>query len=271
MVLARNHQIFQWVVILLNQLTALLSRQFTIIRWSISYTPNLSYRPHLGSHEVSKMDMERQAPDTRHQAPYLPDTCLVCVTICHRHLDLTISWCEDSRCFPPEVSWDGCLESDGMTESEIMKYYNGQVWLHHPIVAHLYLGIMTPANMSPAPCKHNSRSPESTWCCPPGRSRNKYYNGQVWLHHPIDQLWNDSTHPIGLLEMCCQPRTWWCNNVTALAGYAIVVRWKVTWPFHSNERIFLSLLGTFDPGNCRFLELKAFGMQHCHRQARWMT
>jgi len=65
MVLARNHQIFQWVVILLNQLTALLSRQFTIIRWSISYTPNLSYRPHRGSHEVSKMDMERQAPDTK--------------------------------------------------------------------------------------------------------------------------------------------------------------------------------------------------------------
>jgi len=81
----------------------------------------------------------------------------------------------------------------------------------------------TPANMSPAPCKHNSRPPESTWCCPPGRSRNKWLN----------QLWNDSTHPIGLLETCCQPRTWWCNNVTALAVYAIVVRWKVTWPFHS--------------------------------------
>ena len=29
--------------------------------------------------------------------------------------------------------WDSCLESDGTTESEMMKYYNGPVWLHCPI------------------------------------------------------------------------------------------------------------------------------------------
>ena len=52
----------------------------------------------------SKTDMERQAPDTRHQAPYIPDTCFICVTIRRWHLDLTISWCVDSGCFPPEVS-----------------------------------------------------------------------------------------------------------------------------------------------------------------------
>jgi len=43
------------------------------------------------NHDVSKMDMELQTPDTQHQALYIPDTCLVCVIICHRHLDLTIS------------------------------------------------------------------------------------------------------------------------------------------------------------------------------------
>ena len=34
----------------------------------------------------------------------IPHSCFVCVTIRHRHLDLTISWCEDSGCFPPEAS-----------------------------------------------------------------------------------------------------------------------------------------------------------------------
>jgi len=41
--------------------------------------PDLTpYRLRLCSHDVSKTDMERQAPDTQHQAPYIPDTCFVC-------------------------------------------------------------------------------------------------------------------------------------------------------------------------------------------------
>jgi len=68
----------------------------------MSSRPNAPYRPCLCSHDVSKTDMERQAPHTRHQAPYIPDTCFVCVTVRHRHLDLTIRGCEG--CFPPEVS-----------------------------------------------------------------------------------------------------------------------------------------------------------------------
>jgi len=64
---------------------------------------SMEYRPQLCSHDVSKTDMKRQAPDTRHQAPYIPDTCFVCVTIRRRHLDLTISWREDSGCFPSEM------------------------------------------------------------------------------------------------------------------------------------------------------------------------
>ena len=37
------------------------------------------YRPRLCSHDVSKTDIARQAPDTQHQALYIPDTCFVCV------------------------------------------------------------------------------------------------------------------------------------------------------------------------------------------------
>jgi len=55
-------------------------------------TTNTPYRPRLCSHDVSKTDMERQAPDTRHQAPYqTPDTCFVCITIRRRHLDPLLS------------------------------------------------------------------------------------------------------------------------------------------------------------------------------------
>ena len=41
--------------------------------------------------------------------------------------------------------WDSCLKSDGATESELMKYYNGPVWLHclisYPVDASRYLGM----------------------------------------------------------------------------------------------------------------------------------
>jgi len=65
--------------------------QFIIMGWSMSFRPITPYRPRLCSHGLYKTDIERQAPDTRHQAPYIPDTCFVCVIIRHRHLDLTIS------------------------------------------------------------------------------------------------------------------------------------------------------------------------------------
>ena len=45
----------------------------------MSSRPNTPYRPRLCSHDVSKTDIARQAPDTRHQALYTPDTCFVCV------------------------------------------------------------------------------------------------------------------------------------------------------------------------------------------------
>ena len=45
----------------------------------MSSRPNMPYRPRLCSHDVSKTDIARQAPDTQHQALYIPDTCFVCV------------------------------------------------------------------------------------------------------------------------------------------------------------------------------------------------
>jgi len=94
-----------------------LGSKFTIIGWSMSSRPNTPYRPWLCSHDVTKTDMERQAPDTRHQAPYIPDTCCVCVTVRRRHLDLTISisWCEDSGCFSVSLSVCLCRRSSLLT------------------------------------------------------------------------------------------------------------------------------------------------------------
>ena len=41
--------------------------------------------------------------------------------------------------------WDSCLESDGTTESEMMKYFSGPVWLYCPVSypadAFRYLGL----------------------------------------------------------------------------------------------------------------------------------
>jgi len=72
----------------------------------------------------------------------------------------------------------------------------------------------TPANMALQLHTNVSlnRPPDRTWRRPPGRPRNN------WL----DQLRNDSTPSSDwrALEACCQPWTWWCNDATALAGYA---------------------------------------------------
>ena len=154
---------------------------------------NAPYRPHLWSHDISKTQMwSVQAPDTHHQAPY--QTLVLCM-LC---LNLTLSWCEDSGCFPPEVSetatWDA--KSDGTTESKMMKYYNGPVRLHcpisYPIDSSRYLGIWLDLTTTHGQTWFHinillNRPPDSTWRRPPGRPRNKWF----------DQLWNDSTRLIG--------------------------------------------------------------------------
>ena len=173
-----------------------LPRQFTIIGWSVSSRPNMPYRPHLFSYDVSETDMERQAPDTRHQALHIPDTCFVCASICRRHLDFTISWCEDSGCFPPKVSekaaWnpmvrpsqnDEVLQAIGLTSlshllsCRCISLFWHLAWLDDTLAnMALQLHINVPLNWPP----------DGKWHHPPGRPQNK------WL----DQLRNDSTHSI---------------------------------------------------------------------------
>jgi len=72
-----------------------------------------------------------QAHDTRHQVLYIPRP--------YYRLMWGL-WMLSTRSV-----WDSCLESDGTTESEMMKYYNGPVWLHCPISYHIdasrYLGM----------------------------------------------------------------------------------------------------------------------------------
>ena len=60
-----------------------------------------------------------------------------------------------------------------------------------------------------------NRPPDRTWRRPSGRPRNK------WL----DQLRNDFTRPTGELWRCAVDRGHgtWCNDETALAGYATVM------------------------------------------------
>jgi len=151
----------------------------------MSSTPNTPYRPHVCSHDVSKTDMKWQ--DTWH----IPDTCSVCVTIRRRHLDLTISWCENSGCFPPEVSetaaWNPMVRpspkwwstttdrSDFTIPSPIPSTHFG-IWACGSTVDD------TPANIALQLHINVSlnRPPDHTWRLPPGRPQNK------WLDHRCD-------------------------------------------------------------------------------------
>ena len=90
----------------------------------------------------------------------------------------------------------------------MMKYYNGPVWLHcpisYPIDASQYLGMWLDLMMthrqtwlfSSTSTYHSNWPPDHMWHRLPGCPRNK------WL----DQLWNDSTGPIGDLWRCAVDR-----------------------------------------------------------------
>ena len=57
-----------------------------------------------------------------------------------------------------------------------------------------------------------SRPPDRTWRRPPGwSSTEQVARPATKRFHPSD--WRP-------LEACCRPWTWWCNDATALAGYA---------------------------------------------------
>ena len=120
--------------------------------------------------------------------------------------------------------WDSCLESDGTTDSEMMKYFSGAVWLHCPISSRRRISVLghvarlddiTPANMALQLHINVSlnRPPDRTWRRPPGRPRKS------WL----DQLRNDSTRPTGEL---------WRRAVDRGHGGATTRRTSpATWPW----------------------------------------
>jgi len=116
------------------------------------------------------------------------------------------------------------LESDGTTESEMtdltpLSLFHLLSRRRISVFGHVArLDDITPANVA-LQLDINvslSRPPDRTWRRPPGRPRNNWLN----------QLRNDSIRPTGdwrALEACCRPWTWWCNDATALAGYANLI------------------------------------------------
>jgi len=90
---------------------------------------------------------------------------------------------------------------------------------------------------SPIPSTH-----VGIWACGSTWRRHTGKHGSSALHQPITQptswphvaspTWSSTeqvarpatkqfhTSDWRALEMCCRPWTWWCNDVTALAGYA---------------------------------------------------
>ena len=59
-----------------------------------------------------------------------------------------------------------------------------------------------------------NRPLDRTWHCPPGRPRNK------WLDQLPKRFHASHWWP---LEACYWPWTWWCNALTAFAGYSTVL------------------------------------------------
>ena len=63
-----------------------------------------------------------------------------------------------------------------------------------------------------------NRPPDRTWRRPPGRPRNNWLYQLLLSARP--RFHASDWRP---LEACCRPWTWWCNDATALAGYATMM------------------------------------------------
>ena len=148
-----------------------------------------------------------------------------------RHLDLTIS-CEDSGCFPREVSqtaasnpmvrpspkrWSTTTDRSDFTvpspipSTHLGIWACGSTWRRH-----------TGKHGSSAPHQHITQPTSwphvasSTWS-----STEQVARPATKRFHPSD--WR-------ALEACCRPWTWWCNDATALAGYeTTMMMWWWWW------------------------------------------
>ena len=87
------------------------SRVFAVSTWMIMplHATRLNYRLVVGPTANAK------APDTRHQAPYISDTCLVCVTIMPQTSGLYYQLMRGLWMLSTRNVWDSCSESDGTT------------------------------------------------------------------------------------------------------------------------------------------------------------
>jgi len=146
-------------------------------------------------HDVSKTDMERQAPDTRHQPPYISDTCL-----CYA-ADTWTLLSADARTL--DAFHQKCLRQllgirsyDRVRNDEVLQW-TGLTSLSH-LLSRRHISVFghvarldddTPANMALQfhVIVSLNRPLDRTWRRPPGRPRNRWR----------DQLRNDSTRPTG--------------------------------------------------------------------------
>jgi len=162
--------------------------------------------------------MERQAPDTRYQAPCIPNTCFVCVTI-------------------PAYTWT-LLSADVRTldafQQKCLRQLPGIRW-HDRVRSDEVLqrtGLTLLSRLLSRRCISVFGRVGSTW-------RHTGKHGSSVPHQRIIQptswpsTWSSTEqvarpatkrfHPEGPLEACRRPWTWWCNDATALAGYATMM------------------------------------------------
>jgi len=189
----------------------------------MSSRPNTPYRPRLCSHDVSKTDMERQTPDTRHQAPYIWDTCL-----CYYMLQTPASdtsWHKDSGSFPPEVSetaaWNLMVIPSPIWWSTTMGQSDFSVPSPIPST-HFCIEACGSARWRHTG-KHGSSAPHQRITQP---TSWPYMGSPTWS--PTEQVARPAMkrfHPSYWrpLEVCCWPWTWWCNYVMALTGYVTMM------------------------------------------------
>jgi len=111
----------------------------------------------------------------------------------------------------------------------MMKYYNGPVWLHcrisYAVDASRYLGMWLDLTTSHG--KHGSSAPRKGITQP---TSWPYVASPTWssteqVARPITKRLHPSNwRP---LEAYCRPRTWWCNDATALASYATMMMMRL--------------------------------------------
>jgi len=126
------------------------------------------------------------------------------------------------------IVWDSCLESDGTIESslkwwtEMLKYFSGPVSLHCPISYLVYALLIWACGSTwrRHTGKHGSAAPRKPITQPiawPHVASPTWSSTEQVVRPATKWLYPSGWRP---LEACSRSWTWWCNDATALAGYA---------------------------------------------------